>query len=267
MRPEIIKLNRNSLKQLSYKFALALLLTTASSTIIAANNFYVRLGLGTGWSNNTKFSDTNPNAKQPPAYYGNNINSKGDFGHPFLYDLGFGYKISPLFSTELILDYQSKYRYSGNANFVRSGINQPVSADASSVAVMATGLINLATLFNHETSAWQPFIGLGLGVSRNYIDDSVFKFPVLHNSTTTLSSADTTNFAYMLTAGINWVITPNTGLRLGYRFYDLGDIKTGSKMTVIGHGAGKTKPFTEQVGQTSAKLRIQALLLSIWYKF
>lgn len=66
---------------------------------------------------------------------------------------------------------------------------------------------------------------------------------------------------------MNWKIRPDFGLTLSYRYYWLGDVKTGGTMTVIGHGAGKSKPFVENVGQTHARLDVQAMMLSVWKSF
>lgn len=149
-----------------------------SPALMAANRFYVKAGLGYGWTRSGEFKDINADSKNPPAYYGPGIGSKGDFGNPVLYNLALGYHFSPVFSGEVNFGYQSGYRFSGNANFIRSGASQPVDAKLNSMNLMLSGLINLSRLFHFHFYTLEPFVGGGIGVSQNNMEDSTFNIQV-----------------------------------------------------------------------------------------
>ncbi|ODN41629.1 outer membrane protein [Piscirickettsia litoralis] len=256
----------------NYMICFTVFISFASSAIATISPWYWKLGAGYAWSNNTVFTDKSCSSTSPAALFGCGYSAGGSFGNSESFDIAIGYRFNPIFHGEALLNYQPNYRFSGNANFLNAGSNQPVSSDVSSLGLMATGYIDLASVFGYKESKWQPFVGLGLGLSRNHTGSMTYEFPTLSqpndSATTKTSSGSSISFAYMLAAGVNWKLNSNTGLEFSYRWYDLGNVETDDGSAYIhGHGCGGASDCTINIAGTKASLKTQSLMLSLWHTF
>jgi opacity protein-like surface antigen len=113
------------------------------------------------------------------------------------------------------------------------GSNQH-QADLESWLGLANAYIDLGTY-----RGITPYIGGGIGIAsidvQGYTDVNVptggFAFAV--------ADKQTTNFAWALYAGLAYDVTPQLTLDLGYRYTDLGTVKTGSMTDYLGADQGQ----------------------------
>lgn len=148
---------------------------------------------------------------------------------PF-FGLGIGYT----FNNWLRFDVTGEYR--GSANFHGMDIGNAggvifpdnYSGSKSEWTFLTNGYVDLGT-WNCIT----PFIGAGIGVSRNTISN----FTDVSNcvggcgnpgTNAYFDSASKWGFAWALYGGLAYQVSPNVAVELAYRYIDLGDATTGS---------------------------------------
>ncbi|MBN9008673.1 MAG: porin family protein, partial [Rhizobiales bacterium] len=105
-----------------------------------------------------------------------------------------------------------------------------------------------------------PFVGGGIGASRNTIsgftDVNTPNLGVAYGGT-----ASTWQFAWALTAGLGYQISPNTTIEVAYRYLDLGKAMSGDLVTYDGSGPNTNNPSSFN------HLTSQDVKFSIRYKF
>lgn len=116
--------------------------------------------------------------------------------------------------TDVTLDYAFPVDYKGTL----------FSADDTTAKISATtalfnGYIDLGTWYGLT-----PYIGAGAGAAFARVTD--FNRPVV--PFTGASSHSQTNFAYALMGGVAWAVAPNLQIDVGYRYLNIGDVKTAS---------------------------------------
>ena len=86
--------------------------------------------------------------------------------------------------------------------------------------------IFLSTYYNWSlNSKFEPYVGIGLGVSRNEFRSTI------ESSQQTVKSNKQNVFAYKLDIGSTYKIQPSVLLNLGVSFIDIGDFRSGSVRT------------------------------------
>jgi opacity protein-like surface antigen len=150
-----------------------------------------------------------------------------------LFGIGVGY----YFNNWLRFDVTGEYR--GNANF--HGLDIGHLGAASSPDRYTASKSELTFLFNGyvDIGTWNnltPFVGAGVGMSRNTIsnfgDVSICTIPGCTTSDASAATASKWNFAWALYAGLGYKVTKNVTIEFSYRYIDLGDAETG---TLIGY--------------------------------
>lgn len=207
---------------------------------------YLRATLGLDWSGSTAFNDVDCNAVDPYALFGcadgddgKPIEARGDFGSSTLLGLGAGLAFTPWFRAEASLDIRPDLAFDGNANFQRAGRDQPVSGTLNQADVMAFAYVDPLAAMGVE-SRWQPFLGLGAGISRNEIGRMTYRFPELAQPRYSVMPGGTQyDFAWAVAAGIGYRVNDGITLELGYRYSDLGSVRTdvGQLYNVTSRGA------------------------------
>jgi opacity protein-like surface antigen len=170
------------------------------------------------------------------SFYNPTISAAG------LFDIGVGYQ----YNSWLRFDVTGEYR--GGAHFqaleqlaipsTTSQFGDFYRGNLSSFLLMANGYVDIGTWYGMT-----PFIGAGLGWAQNHltgVTDTGFACPAgaCSPSGGYFSDGTTNNFAWALMAGLDFDVTQNLKLELGYRYLDYGTIKTGSSNCFNGSGAG-----------------------------
>lgn len=86
------------------------------------------------------------------------------------YEIAIGYRYPqlPWFSTELDFSYNSKASLNGNHLVLEEkNFDEPTHLNIQNTTLMAVGIVDIATYFDRDTWLFHPYIGLGLGISRN----------------------------------------------------------------------------------------------------
>src|SRR5262249_35115408 len=105
---------------------------------------YVRAGLGYDVSNETGFRDQDCQSTAPPALFGcgaaargGPLTAGGDFGRSVMVQLGLGRRFAPYLRGEVEAAWRPDLAFDGQANFVRTPGEQPVSAKLDSRSLLA----------------------------------------------------------------------------------------------------------------------------------
>ncbi len=158
-------------------------------------------------------------------------------------DAGLGY----VFNSWLRADATLEYRFGGRLQSTFAIVApaavaaEGVRAGVSSVVALLNGYVDLGNWWGAT-----PFVGAGIGVADNSlsgVSDQGFALtgagavPIGRS----FSNASRTNFAWALTAGLDFDIAPNVKLELSYRYLNLGSIAVGGPHCLpgaAGCGAG-----------------------------
>lgn len=154
-----------------------------------------------------------------------------------LFGLGIGYTIN----NWLRVDVTGEYR--GNATFTGLDVgalpgggyaSDRYIANKSEWLVLFNGYIDLGTWWNIT-----PFIGAGIGASRNTISNfgdfsTCVNSLACSGSDAYANSASKWNFAWALHAGLAYQIWRNATIELSYRYVDLGDAQSGDIIVFTG---------------------------------
>ncbi len=178
------------------------------------------------------------------TFYNPSISAAG------LFDAGVGYQINNWLRFDVTGEYRGGSHFQAleqvgvppaagfaqgyqNANFYR--------ADASSIVGLVNGYVDIGTWYGVT-----PFVGAGVGVAQNRLSgltDNGFTYTpsVFTNGGAPtggyFSDGTKTSFAWALMAGLDFNVTENLKLELGYRFLDYGKLASGASNCFNGTGA------------------------------
>jgi opacity protein-like surface antigen len=127
--------------------------------------------------------------------------------------IGFGVR-SRWLRIDVTVDHTFASRFSGSV-FAADDLSARVEATSA----LFNGYIDLGTWYGAT-----PYIGAGAGAAFARVSD--YQRPLVP-----FSGASThmqTNFAYALMGGVAWTVAPNLQLDIGYRYLNMGDVKTAS---------------------------------------
>ncbi len=113
----------------------------------------------------------------------------------------------------------------------------------SSLVGLVNGYVDLGTWFGVT-----PYVGAGVGLARNTLsgmtDQGIASYTSGAGAVTSgpsggyFGDGSKTNFAWALMAGLDFNVTQNLKLELGYRYLDLGKFGSGASNCLNGTGAG-----------------------------
>ena len=176
-----------------------------------------------------------PGITVPPTL-GLGFDSAGIFG------LGAGYRFNNWFRADVTGEYRAKANMHGldivSFNGAVIGTDEYRSSK-SEWLVLANAYADLGTWW-----CMTPFVGAGIGMSRNTISSFVdVNTPNLGVAFT--PDASKTNFAWALHAGVGYKVSPGLTLELAYRYVNLGDGVTGGLTDFQGFTRGRTIQFKD----------------------
>ena len=164
-----------------------------------------------------------------------NVSKSFDSGITF--GAGVGYQLNNWFRLDVTGEYRGKTDFRGldlvyNTFFANGVLADDYYASKSEWLFLTNFYVDLGTWW-----CFTPFIGAGIGASRNTIHD----FRDIGTAPGIASVAygqDTSkwNFAWAVYAGVGYQVTPNVTLELAYRYVDLGDAMSGDLRPYDGPG-------------------------------
>lgn len=222
----------------------------------AAAQVYVKLDSGWSFGQNPKFKDDDP--VSPECFIlttgspGNCGGALDKIGSSFIAGVGVGYRFPGGIRADLTYGNRSGYKLKG-----RDAAGTDFDPQVTANSIMANGYYDLPVAIGNRV---KPFVGGGIGRSRNEMDPITWRDP---SFTGQLPGGKTNQTAWQLTLGANVTLTDGWVLEIGYRYMDLGRIKKDAGPDV----SGTSINGTGQSGPATGKLRANELLLSLRYEF
>ncbi len=234
------------------------------ATSFARGDFYVLGAAALDLRAASRFQDRNCSSETPAALYGcgtgadgDNLSASGEFARAPGFEVGAGYVATTRIRVEATVQYRPTFSFNGRANFVQTSGRQDVSADISSLSALASIYADLP-----GRGPFSPFLGCGVGLSRNTIGETRMEFP---RTTTIVPGASRTGFAFMLTAGAAARVWGRVYVDVGWRYQDAGAVETGRAKGRIVWRDGSREPLELDLAETSANLSSHGLRVSLRY--
>ncbi len=138
--------------------------------------------------------------------------------------IGVGYRVNDFIRTDVTLDYEWESDFTGKADCIgttcTSGLG--ISDEFASVDVW-TVLWNVYADLGYY-NGFTPYVGAGIGASYVSVDD-VWAVNA-DGRRVEMPSGDTWNFSWALMAGTSYEIDQNWKIDAGYRYLNIGKVKT-----------------------------------------
>jgi opacity protein-like surface antigen len=192
------------------------------------------------------FSNQRVNHLDTPGYHDPGITVPPTIGMGFdtagIFGLGAGYRFNNWFRADITGQYR------GNANFHGLDIvsfngavigTDEYRASKSEWLVLANAYADLGTWW-----CMTPFVGAGIGVSRNTISNFV-DINTPNAGVAFTPAAAKWDFAWALHAGVGYKVSPGLTLELAYSYTHLGDGVTGGLTDFRGVTRGRTVQFKD----------------------
>jgi outer membrane protein OmpA-like peptidoglycan-associated protein len=167
-----------------------------------------------------------------------------------------GYRFSPLFRSDVTLDYIPSLHVSGH-NSLLTGVSN--SADLSALVGLLNGYLDLDGLKPGMLGPLQPYLTAGLGIARDDLGRTTYSATGLPSGALTQNGSTRTNFAWGVGAGVGYALTSNLTIDLAYKYLDLGEMRTGSVGTVFGASIATTP--------IKADLQVHTVMLGLRFAF
>lgn len=230
---------------------------------------YVRATLGYGWSGATMFQDRDCLTVHVPQFYfgcgpGEDgvapIAARGWFGTSAAFEIGIGTYAAPAIRLEAALAYRPGFAFSGTANFVQITGRQPVSGDASQMGVMGFVYADLGTMMG-RSGPLQPYVGFGVGLSRNAIGEMLYEFPDRPQPRYSLMPGGVNyDVSLAVAAGVAYQMSDRLTIDLGWRWTRFGVVETEQGTLVVVRPSGD---LLIPIDSTWAVLKSSEVLLSL----
>lgn len=237
------------------------------ATSAAAEGVYFRIGAGYDWSTPAVFADRDCTSVTPAALYGCGpgndglpLGAYGDFGTSPAVEAAIGFRAAPALRIETAVSFRPHFAFVGDANFANTPDPQPVTATLSQAAVMGWAYVDLGTLAG---GGWpvNPFIGFGIGVSRNALSEMYFEFPGLAQPAWSETPGGVRySPAVGFAAGMSRQLSERLAVELAYRHVNYGLVGTDAgDMELVRRGV----LFSIAIDETWTLLATNAVMLSL----
>jgi opacity protein-like surface antigen len=175
------------------------------------------------------------------------INKEFDSG--MLFGIGAGYKFNDWFRVDVTGEYRGRTNFRG-FDVYPTGANDYYGTK-SEWLFLANAYIDLGTWW-----CVTPFIGAGIGFSRNTIDN--FRDVNVPNNGIAYGNSHTqTEMAWALHAGLAYQVTKNFTAELAYRYTNLGNFQSGDLTTYLGVNAIYNPMYFNDVTSHDVKLALR----------
>ena len=178
-----------------------------------------------------------------------------DLGTGHVFGLSIGKYIASNFRLELEASQRGGLKYDSEYS-TNSSLKSKADIDTKSIFI--NGFYDFES-FNISSSSVTPYLGGGLGISRNdmgTVTDSVSVF------SQTLDGKKVSQFAYKLAVGTLVSLSEKLSVDINYQYVDLGKFKSGVNFVNSGGGSGALiEPFN------GGDIKTQELMVGLQYTF
>ena len=264
---EVLQRRRAQTAQQRLAAASVALAVAMSAGSVAAEDLYLRVGIGLDRPEETEFRDQNCRIEAPvplygcgPASDGAPYRSVGDFSTVAAFEVGIGGSVAPALRLEALVEYRPSLTFSGRANFLAPERRQSVLSDLSILSGMVAAYADLPALGLPRLGPFDPFLGAGIGAARIATGETRMMFPA---TTTHVPGESRTDVAWMITAGVATALGESTTLEVAWRYSDLGTAETGTGGGRVVWRDGSREPILLDQGASEAPLRSHGIRLSL----
>jgi opacity protein-like surface antigen len=218
-----------------------------SGTACAESGPYVRLDAGWSWARDARLRDAEPSSRICNLC----ADTLNEIGSSALLSGGVGYRFNERLRADVTVMRRTGFTLSDDY----TSSTPPIHYDAgvTSWTVLLNGYVDLPVTLGPV----RPFVGAGVGWSRNRIGTLHASFPGFF---ATAAGGTRNHVAWQVTAGASVSVAPSLAVDLSYRFLDAGDIGTDPSIAVSNRGR---PPITGSNG----RLQSHDLLVGVRYAF
>jgi opacity protein-like surface antigen len=242
-------------KRIAVALAAAAALGAAGS---AAAQVYFQLNTGWSWAQNAQMKDTDTTHQTcvlqsastvPNAPCDGTLNH---LGSSWIIGVGVGYRLPHGFRVDVTYNNRNGYDLSGS-----DPAGTTFDPKTTANTVMFNGYYDIPVKIADKVT---PYVGGGIGRSRNKVNNINWRDSP--TSSGQLPGGSTTSTAWQLTLGADIRVTKNWVIDVGYRYTDLGDLKTNAGAATGG------QPFNQNNYTTplQGKLRANEFLFNVRYE-
>lgn len=201
----------------------------ATAGAASAEGAYLRIGVGYDWSQHAIFADRDCISNPPPALFGCGIGNDalpigayGHFGTSSAFEFALGFRATPTVRFEAALSLRHTFNFIGDANFDRVTDPQPVSASLSQASLIGWAYLDVPT-----SLPVQPFIGFGVGLSRNALSPVLYEFPTMTQPAWSVTPPGTRiSPALGFAIGLAREVSHGMTIEIAYRHTNYGRVAT-----------------------------------------
>ena len=230
------------------------------------SGYYFRGSLALERTQTVEFRDQDCSSQSPAALYGCGTGNDGeplhglvDSGTTLGFEVGFGRVLTRWLRLEGSVHYRPRVSLDGEANFVQTQARQDVSVDLSVYGALAAAYLDIPW---PAPGYGVPFIGASVGASRIDVNETRMTFT---RTSTLVPGGHTTNFTWMVTAGIGIPVGERVTLDLGWRYTDYGTIGTEAGTGAIVWHDGSRAPLELELAPTRGRLRAHGVTVGLRY--
>ena len=236
------------------KLLAVLLLTLPTMAVaVALEGFYITAKGGISKTSNTGETSFNNNGGTLFTLQNEDLGTGSAFG------FSVGKYLTDSFRLELEAIKRTGYEYDARITTVGLTSNTE-EAKIQTEALFINGFYDFQP-FTMSNTAITPYLGGGVGISRNKMGTDVFHVNGVPNGLTI--NGDTINqFAYKLSAGTLVSLTQQLSLDVNYQYVNLGAFKSGTE--VFDNGAFSNNL---QRGINGGEIKTQELMVGLQYTF
>jgi len=211
----------------------------ASGGAASAEGAYLRFGVGYDWSQTAIFTDRDCVSALillygcGPSNDGLPTGAYGTFGMSSAFEFAAGFRAMSSVRFEMALSLRHTFDFVGDANFDKVTDPQPVSATLSQASLMGWAYLDIA----RPSARLTPFIGIGIGLSRNALSEVRMDFPTLNQPAWTIAPPGTRiSPAFGITAGIGHELSEDVTFEIAWRLVSYGRVATDVGPVLIRRG-------------------------------
>ena len=220
--------------------------------------WYLRGDVGVGIE---QLNSASSHFEDPAGFYSGTGGYPGGFAYgdhtidaQVIAGLGAGYQINNYFRADVTGEYRSESRIHASESytaFCASGTcSDDYNGSAHNAVFLLNGYVDIGTWYGVT-----PYIGAGVGAAFNTFSSLIDTSYSTGGFGATTGSRTTTNLAYAGMVGVSYAISPNLKLDLGYRYLDMGNLKSGA-ISCYGGVASGCSYEVQKYRLTSSDIRL-----------
>ncbi len=213
---------------------------------------YVRGEVGAAFHDSVFFRDTNAQAANCDLC---DTTFPSTVGSSAIVGAGVGLRLTPVFRTELSLDYLTSAKVTGHDLATPPST---ASANVSSIIALANIYVDFPELPPGIFGLVQPYLDAGIGLASNNLGTTSGHSGAI--GPFTIAGSTQTNLAYALGFGAGYPLGPRLTADISYRFFDPGQLRTG---TTLSAGGTSTQVTASRTGSAD----VHTVMIGLRYQF